>query len=146
GERSPDEAGAVTDAATAAPGSERRLLEGAKARHDLRETRAAADRVRRAARSAEDEAARHARLHKSRSLRIGESRDGHVEIRGQFTPAAYAAVKPILDAHLKHRVAQARGDGTRDGWDAYRADAFLNAIAHSTGTATTSHATTANTP
>ena len=88
-----------------------RLLDGAKARHDLRETRSAADKVRRAARSAEDEAARQARLHKSRSLRIGESPEGHVTIRGQFTPAAFAGVKPILDAHLKARVEQARRDG-----------------------------------
>ena len=50
-----------------------------------RPTRSAA-----AARSAEDEAARHARLHQSRALRIGEGRDGHVEIHGQFTPAAFA--------------------------------------------------------
>src|SRR3954454_6048484 len=38
-----DEADAVSGAAKADPTSERRLLEGAKARHDLRETRHAAD-------------------------------------------------------------------------------------------------------
>ena len=129
GEISTDEADAVTGAATADPSCERRLLEGARSRHDLRETRQQADKVRRAARSAEDEAARHARLHKTRSLRISDGPDGHVEIRGQFTPAAFAGVKPIIDAHMKRRLEQARRDGTRDGWDAYRADAFLDAIA-----------------
>ncbi len=137
GDISTDEADAVSDAANADPGSEARLLDGAKARHDLRETRAAADKIRRAAMSAEDEQARHARLHKARSLRIGQTRDGHVEIRGQFTPAAFAGVKPIIDAHLKRRLEQARRDSTRDGWDAYRADALLDAIAANHRTATT---------
>jgi hypothetical protein len=142
GEISCDEADAVSGAAKADPTSERRLLEGAKARHDLRETRHAADKVRRAARSAEDEAARHARLHKSRGLRISESPEGHVTIRGQFTPAAFAGVKPILDAHMKARVERARRDGTRDGWDAYRADSFLDAIASGTTTPTARSAAT----
>ena len=138
GEISTEEAGAVSDAAKADPGSERRLLDGARARHDLRETRQQADKVRRAARSSEDEAARHARLHRTRSLRIGEGPDGHVEIRGQFTPAAFAGVKPVIDACLKLRLDQARRDGTRDGWDAYRADAFLAAIATGTPAIATS--------
>ncbi len=128
GDISTDEAEAVTDAATVDPSSEQRLLADARLNHDLRETRQAADKVRRAARSAEDEAARHARLHRSRSLRISSSREGHVEIHGLFTPAAYASVKPIIDAHLRARHEQARTASERDGWDAYRADAFLAAI------------------
>ena len=108
GDISTDEAEAVTEAATVDPSAEQRLLAGAMLNHDLRETRQAADKVRHAARSAEDEAARHARLHRSRSLRISSSREGHVEIHGQFTPAAYASVKPIIDAHLKARHEQAR--------------------------------------
>ena len=150
GEISTDEADAVSEAAVADPGSELRLLAGARANHDLRETRQAADKVRHAARSAEDEAARHARLHRSRALRIGTGRDGHVEVHGQFTPAAFASVKPILDAHLKIRLDQARTAGERDGWDAYRADAWLAAIAAGSTatapTATTATATTANAP
>jgi len=137
GEISADEAEAVTDAAKADPRSEQRLLDGARARHDIRETRQAADKVRRAANSAEDEQARHARLHHTRGLRIGESADGHVEIRGRFTPAAFATVKPVIDAHMRLRVEQARRDGTRDGWDGYRADAFLAAIAAGGSGATT---------
>ncbi|MGZ4730135.1 MAG: hypothetical protein ACXWB2_20665 [Acidimicrobiales bacterium] len=137
GEISTDEAEAVSDAARADPRAEHRLLDAAKTRHDLRETRTAADQVRRAARSAEDEAARHTRLHRTRSLRIGQTPDGHVEIRGQFTPAAFAAAKPVIDAHLELRLDQARRDGTRDGWDAYRADAFLAAITTATPTPTT---------
>ena len=43
GEISTDEAHAVSGAATADPSCEQRLLDGAKARHDLRETRTAAD-------------------------------------------------------------------------------------------------------
>ncbi len=128
GEISTDEADLVSEAATVDPGSELRLLAGARTHHDLRETRQAADKVRHAARSAEDEAARHARLHRSRALRIGTSRDGHVEIHGQFTPAAFATVKPIIDAELKVRHERARQAGEHDGWDAYRADAFLAAI------------------
>ncbi len=135
GEISTAEADLVSGAATADPGCEARLLAGAKARHDLRETRTAADKARRAARSAEDEQVRQARLRKTRSLRIGESPEGHVTIRGQFTPAAFAGVKPILDAHLKARIAQAQRDGDRDGWDAYRADALLAALAAGTRTA-----------
>ena len=150
GEISTDEAEAVSEAAVADPGSERRLLASARTNHDLRETRQAADKVRHAARSAEDEAARHARLHRSRALRIGTGRDGHVEVHGQFTPAAFASVKPILDAHLKIRLEQARTAGERDGWDAYRADAWLAAIAAGSTTpaptATTATATTANAP
>ncbi len=137
GEISTDEAAAVSGAATADPACERRLLEGARSRHDLRETRQQADKVRRAARSAEDEQARHARLHKTRSLRISDGPDGHVEIRGQFTPAAFASVKPIIDAHMKLRLERARRENTRDGWDAYRADAFLDAITNGTRSATT---------
>ncbi|MGZ4729159.1 MAG: hypothetical protein ACXWB2_15690 [Acidimicrobiales bacterium] len=131
GEISRDEADAVSGAATVDPGCERRLLDAATARHDLRETRDAADRVRRSARSAEDEAACHARLHKTRGLRIGQSPDGHVELRGQFIPAAFATVKPVIDAFMKQRLDRARRENTRDGWDAYRADAFLDAIAAS---------------
>src|SRR5882757_5666431 len=108
GEISTDEADAVSGAAAADPTSELRLLDGAKARHDLRETGTAADKVRRAARSAEDEQARQARLHKTRELRISEGPDGHVEIRGKFTPTAFAGVKPVIDAHLKLRHEQAR--------------------------------------
>jgi len=144
GEISTDEAHAVSGAATADPSCEQRLLDGAKARHDLRETRTAADKARQAARSAEDEKARQARLHRSRSLRIGTNADGHVEIRGRFTPSAFAGVQPIIDPHMKTRVAQAHRDGERDGWDAYRADAFLAAIARGAtpGATTTSKATT----
>ena len=75
GEISADEAEAVSEAATVDPGSERRLLESARTNHDLRETREAADKVRHAARSAEEEAARHARLHRTRSLRITSGRE-----------------------------------------------------------------------
>ena len=143
GEISRDEADAVSGAATADPTCEQRLLDGAKARHDLRETRTAADKARQAARSAEDEKARQARLHKTRGLRIGTNSEGHVEIRGRFTPAAFAGVKPIIDAHMKARVDQARRDGEREGWDAYRADAFLTALAAGArGATTTSKATT----
>ncbi len=116
----------------------------------LRETRTAAGRARRAARSAEDEAARHERLHQTRGLRIGESPDGHVEIRGRFTPAAFAGVNSIIDAHMKTRVELARRDGTRDSWDAYRADAFLDAITagatRQTTAATTPTSSTAASP
>ena len=129
GQISTAEAEAVSSAATADPTCEQRLLDGAKARHDLRETRTACDKARRAARSAEEEQARRARLHKTRGLRVSEGPEGHVEIRGRFTPAAYAGVKPIIDAHMKVRIEQARRDRTRDDWDAYRADAFLAAIA-----------------
>jgi len=136
GEISTAEADAVSGAAAADPTCEQRLLDGARARHDLRETRTAADKARRAARSAEEEQARRARLHKTRGLRVSEGPEGHVEIRGRFTPAAYAGVKPIIDAHMKARVEQARRDGTRDDWDAYRADAFLAAIASGATTTT----------
>ena len=63
---------AVSSAATADPTCEQRLLDGAKARHDLRETRTACDKARRAARSAKEEQARRARLHKTRGLRVSE--------------------------------------------------------------------------
>ena len=63
-------------------------------------------------------------------------------------------MKPILDAHLKARLEQARTEATRESWDAYRADSFLAALTAgttrpgptpTTGTATSAATTTPTT-
>jgi hypothetical protein len=127
GELSVEKTAAVTEAAVLDPGTERRLVDKAK-RSDLFETRAAADKIKHASRSTEDDAARHARLRQGRTWRVGKSPDGHTEVKAWFVPAEYAHIKPVLDAFMKTRLADAHDRGERDGYDAYAADAALAAI------------------
>ena len=129
GELSIAEADAVSSAALVDPGAERSLLGAATSTHDLGKVREQADRVKRAARSAEDEAARLARLRAGRSWREFTTADGHRAVDAKFVPDDWAKVLPIIDAFTEAQFTAARTAGRRDRHDAYRNDGVLAAFA-----------------
>ena len=108
----------MSDAATADPDAERSLLDAAP-EESLAELRNRAERVKAAARSAEDEAAREERIRRSRSLRRSVAADGAHELHARGTASDIAAfwsrLQPFLDAEFK----RARTEDRRESVDAY---------------------------
>jgi hypothetical protein len=124
GKLSPQQASAVAEAAAADPDAEQQLLDAAPD-ESLAELRNRAERVKAAARSAEDEAAREERIRRSRSLRRSVARDGAHELHARGTAAEIAAfwskLQPGIDAQFK----LARKEGRREPVDAYAFDALM---------------------
>jgi hypothetical protein len=124
GRLSPQQAAAVSEAATADPDAERSLLEAASD-ESLAELRNRAERVKAAARAAEDEAAREERIRRSRSLRRSVAPDGAHELHARGTAKDIATfwsrLQPLLDEQFK----VARSEGRRESVDAYAFDALL---------------------
>jgi hypothetical protein len=133
GRLSQQQAAAVSEGATADPDAERSLLDAAPD-ESLAELRNRAERVKAAARSAEDEAAREQRIRRSRSLRRSTNADGSHELHARGTAKDVAAfwsrLQPFLDAEFK----RAREEGRRESVDAYAFDALL-ALSESGGSA-----------
>ena len=98
GDLSMGEADAVSSAAVVDPAAEADLVAKATESHDLAAVRDASDRIKRAARSAEDEAARVARLRAGRRWREFTTPDGHRGVDARFVPEDFAAVLPIIEA------------------------------------------------
>ena len=127
---SSDEADAIVAAAVVDPGAESGLLAIAVKDHDLAVTRKAADKVRHQSRSAAQEQARRARIRRARRWNEFTDRDdGAAGVSATFVPAEFTIAKVVLDAFERRVFTAARLAGTRDTSAAYRADAFLAAMA-----------------
>jgi hypothetical protein len=124
GRLSAQQAAAVSEAATADPDAERQLLDAAPG-ESLAELRNRAERVKAAARSAEDEASREERIRRARTLRRSVAPDGAHELHARGTAKDIAAfwsrLQPFLDAEFK----KARTEDRRESVDAYAFDALL---------------------
>jgi hypothetical protein len=133
GKLSAQQAAAVAEAATADPDSEQQLLDAAP-EESLAELRGRAERVKAAARSAEEEQAREERIRRSRSLRRSQAPDGAHELHARGTAsdiaAFWAQLQPFIDTEFK----RAREEGRRESVDAYAFDALL-AMSQSGGSA-----------
>jgi hypothetical protein len=129
GELSLAEADVVSSASVVDPSAEVSLVARATSTHDLAGVRDASDKVRRAARSGEDEGARLARLRAGRRWREFTDADGHRGVDARFVPEDFAAVMPVIDAFTDSQFEAARRAGARDGHEAYRADGVLAALA-----------------
>jgi hypothetical protein len=84
------------------------------------------DRCRRVkAAAAPDELARHRAIHASRSLRHWNDPDGAGRLEGRFIPEVLAELLVALEPFEAEVFREARAEGRREGFDAYRADAML---------------------
>src|SRR5438874_889362 len=75
--------------------------------------------------AAPDEMARHRAIHASRSLRHWNDPDGAGRLDGRFTPEVLAELLVALEPFEAEAFREARAEGRREGFDAYRADALL---------------------
>ena len=124
GRLSAQQAAAVSEAATADPDSERSLLDAAP-EESLAELRNRAERVKAAARSAEEERAREERIHRTRALRRSKAADGAHELHARGTAAQIARFWSQLEAFLDVEFEQAKQEDRRESVEAYAFDALL---------------------
>jgi hypothetical protein len=124
GRLSAQQASAVAEAATADPDAERELLDAAP-EESLAELKHRAERVKAAARSAEDEQAREERIHRSRFLRRSVAPDGAAELHARGTKAQIAEFWSHLQPHIDAEFKRAKEEGRRESVDAYAFDALL---------------------
>ena len=125
GKVSPEQADAITDAATADPAAEDDLLDLAEreTHKNLRE-----EAARRKAAAATDDEARERRVRRERSKRTWVDRDGafHLHLRG---PAADGArIEALVRPYEEQVFLAGRSDGVRDTFENRAYDAFLAAI------------------
>lgn len=137
GRLSPDQADAVSDAATADPASEDDLL-GAAGRETTAGLR---DKAARAKAAATDDDARRRRIHAERSLRTRTDADGafHLHLRGPALDGARltALLRPFQEAAFRDaRSSGAGADGHRDTFDNRSYDAFVALLAQLRATGT----------
>src|SRR5437763_4554555 len=122
GELSSVQANEIASAAGADPGAGAELVD--VARNDgVAGLRDKCRRVKAAA--APDEMARHRAIHASRSLRHWNDPDGAGRLEGRFTPEVLAELLVALEPFEAEAFREARAEGRREGFDAYRADALL---------------------
>jgi hypothetical protein len=76
----------------------------------------------------EDQAERSKRQHAARSFSMWPTVDGMVEGHFKVTPEVGGAIKAVIEDGTRKRFREARSDGTREGQDAYAADAFADAV------------------
>ncbi len=124
GSISPDQADAVTDAATADPTAEDELLDTAKrdTTKNLKEKAAA----RKAA--VTDDAARERRIRRERSVRRYVDRDGAYNLHLRGPAADGARIEALLRPHEEQAFRIGRADGVRDSFENRSYDAFLAAL------------------
>jgi hypothetical protein len=122
GELSPGQANAITDAATADPGSEERLLDCAK-RKSLSELRDECARTKAAADPDPEET--HRRIHAQRRARMRDCPDGAGEITYRSTKDEIAEFWKMVQYFGDKAFRAARSEGRVEGHDAYLADGML---------------------
>jgi hypothetical protein len=122
GELSPGQANAITDAATADPGSEERLLDCAK-RTSLSELRDECARTKAAADPDPEET--HRRIHAQRRARMRDCPDGAGEITYRSTKDEIAEFWKMVQHFGDKAFRAARSEGRVEGHDAYLADGML---------------------
>ncbi|MCU1374960.1 MAG: protein of unknown function endonuclease [Actinomycetia bacterium] len=133
GRLSPGQAAVVADAASVDPDAERSLLDAAPD-ESLKELRNRAERVKAAARSAEDQQEREARVHAGRFLRKSVTADGAHELHARGTAASISMFMGRLQPFVDAEFTQARDDGRREAPEAYAYDALM-AMSQSGGAA-----------
>lgn len=125
GELSPQQAAAVAEGASADPDAEDELLGTARRATSLKQLRDQSERVRAAARAADEEAARQEAIHRSRSVRRRQAFDGATELVLRGTKAQVAELearaRPFIDAEFT----RARKEGRREALEAYAFDGWL---------------------
>ena len=127
GELCPGRARVVAEAASLDEGAEALLLE--LARHgSLVELRDAAEAVKAARRSVEDEALRYETIRKARHLRSFMGRDGAFKGQLSLTPDAGAKVLAVLQPASDFFFDEARREGRREHNEAYLADALVAVV------------------
>jgi hypothetical protein len=123
GELSPAQTAAISDAATADPGAEERLLGAAKRsslselRDDCAKTKAAAD---------PNPDATHDRIRRERRLRRYRHGDGSEHLHAQGTADEMALVDHALAPLIEARFKQARAAGEHEPTEAYAFDALVD--------------------
>src|SRR5438477_9611780 len=122
GELSAVQANEIASAAGADPGAQAELVRVAR-RDGFTGLRDKCRRVKAAA--APDEMARHRAIHASRSLRHWSDPDGAGRLEGRFTPEVLAELLVALEPFEAEAFREARAEGRRETFDAYRADALL---------------------
>jgi hypothetical protein len=122
GELSPGQASAITDAATADPGSEERLLDCAK-RTSLSELRDECARTKAAADP--DPEATHRRIHAERFARKRSCADGAGEVIYHSTNDEIAEFWKMVQHFGDQAFREARTEGRVEGHQAYLADGML---------------------
>ena len=122
GELSAAQANEIASAAGADPGAQAELVRVAR-RDGFTGLRDKCRRVKAAA--APDEMARHRAIHASRSLRHWSDPDGAGRLEGRFTPDVLAELLVALEPFEAEAFREARAEGRRETFDAYRADALL---------------------
>jgi hypothetical protein len=76
----------------------------------------------------EDPIARSKRQHAARSLKMWTATDGMLEGHFRLAPEAGGGLKAAIDAQTKRVFRVERGDGAREGHDAYAADALVQLV------------------
>ena len=124
GRLSPEQAGAVADAAAVNPDAENDLLEQAQ-RDSLRRTRQEAERRKAEARSEEEKAERDRRVRRERNLRFWYGNGaGHAEVRGPV--ADVKALEALIQREVDRAFRANREPARREGRGAYAFDALMN--------------------
>ena len=123
GELSAQQAAAVADAASAAPGSEQRLLEQATGGASLGELKTECARTKAAA--LPDPEARHREIHRGRYARRRSCPDGAGEIWFRSTPEEVAEIWSVLQGFATAAFKRAKAEDRREPAEAYAADGML---------------------
>ena len=124
GRLSPEQAGAVADAAAVNPNAEKDLLEQAQ-KDSLRRTRQEAERRKAEARSEEEKAERDRRVRRERNLRFWYGNGaGHAEVRGPV--ADVKAFEALIQREVDRAFRANREPAKREGRGAYAFDALMN--------------------
>ncbi|WP_426574700.1 hypothetical protein [Aquihabitans sp. McL0605] len=121
GDLSPDQAGAVTDAATADPSAEDDLLDSA-----ARDTnKVLKDKAAKAKAAATDSATRERRIRSERSLRRGTDAEGAFWLRLRGPGVDAAGFEELLRPFEEHLFRHGRSTGERDTFENRSYDAFM---------------------
>ena len=124
GRLSPEQAGAVADAAAVNPNAEKDLLEQAQ-KDSLRRTRQEAERRKAEARSEAEKAERDRRVRRERNLRFWYGNGaGHAEVRGPV--ADVKAFEALIQREVDKAFRANREPAKREGRGAYAFDALMN--------------------
>lgn len=117
----------ITKAAAKDPASEAELLRLAGEKN-LKDLRHRARQLRHQAASRQDEAARYRQIAKHRALRSWSDPEGATCLQVRLTPDAAARALSAIDAEAEAVFDEARREGRREPYEAYRADAFVRLV------------------
>ena len=124
GHLSPEQAGAVTDAASVNPGAEADLLDRAR-KDSLRRTRAEAERRKAEVRSEEEKREREERVRKNRGLRFWYG-DGAGNLHATGPIDVVKELETLLQREVDRKFRVNRGSTSRESRDNYAFDALID--------------------